>query len=206
MKTERLDRERAERELEIGAQMNPGRWVEHSRNVAAACAYIAGRCPHLDEEKAYIYGLLHDIGRSGGMTSEKHLLDGYRYCIRYGWEKAAQICMTHAYMIQDVDTTIGLFDVTEQEFDFMRNFIRDAVYDDYDLLVQLCDSLALPNGFCLLEKRFVDVTMRYGVFPVTVPRWKKTFEIKDKFEAVIGCSVYSLLPGVVETTFSDIVN
>lgn len=206
MATERLDRERAERELERGSKMNPGKWADHSRYVAAACRYIAEKCPHLDPDQAYIYGLLHDIGRSGGLTSEKHLLDGYRYCIRFGWEKAAQICMTHAFVIQDVATSIGVFDVSEEEYLFMKNFIENALYDDYDLLVQLCDSLALPNGFCLLEKRFVDVTMRYGVFPATVPRWKQTFAVKEKFEKIAGCSIYSLLPGVVDTTFSDIVS
>ena len=38
----------------------------------------------------------------------------------------------------------------------METFVKNAVYDDYDRLVQLCDALALPSGFCLLEKRFVD--------------------------------------------------
>ena len=49
-------------------------------------------------------------------------------------------------------------------------------------LVQLCDSLALPTGFCLLEKRFVDVALRYGTHPATVLRWKKILEIKEYFE------------------------
>lgn len=76
-------------------------------------------------------------------------------------------------MIQDINTSIGTFDVSEEDFLFMKNFVANAVYDDYDLLVQLCDSLALPTGFCLLEKRFVDVTIRYGAHPFTVDRWKK---------------------------------
>ncbi len=63
-----------------------------------------------------------------------------------------------------------------------------------------CDSLALPTGFCLLEKRFVDVTIRYGVHPATVDRWKKIMEIKELFDRKAGCSVYSLLPGIVENS------
>ena len=82
----------------------------------------------------------------------------------------------------------------------METFVANAVYDDYDRLVQLCDSLALPTGFCLLEKRFVDVTIRYGVHPATIDRWKRILEIKALFEAQIGCSVYTLLPGVVENS------
>ncbi len=83
----------------------------------------------------------------------------------------------------------------------MKKFVANAVYDDYDRLVQLCDALAMPTGFCLLEKRFVDVTIRYGVHPATINRWKKILEIKDLFEKQIGRSIYTLLPGVVENSF-----
>jgi hypothetical protein len=30
-------------------------------------------------------------------------------------------------------------------------------------LIQICDSLATDYGFVILEKRFVDVTRRYGI-------------------------------------------
>lgn len=40
----------------------------------------------------------------------------------------------------------------------------------------------MPTGFCLLEKRFVDVTIRYGVHPFTVDRWKKILQLKTFFE------------------------
>ena len=59
----------------------------------------------------------------------------------------------------------------------------------------------MPSGFCLLEKRFVDVTMRYGVHPATIDRWKKILEIKERFEDQIGFSIYALLPGVMENSF-----
>lgn len=54
----------------------------------------------------------------------------------------------------------------------------NAVYDDYDRLAHLCDALAMSTGFCLLEKRFVDVTIRYGIHAATMDRWKKILEIK----------------------------
>ncbi len=83
----------------------------------------------------------------------------------------------------------------------MKEFVVNAVYDDYDRLVQLCDALAIPAGICLLGKRFVDVTIRYGVHPATIDRWKKILEIKKLFEEQIGCLIYTLLPGVVENSF-----
>lgn len=195
-----FNRQTAELALEEAAKSNPGAWTDHSRYVAQACRNIALRCRHLSAGQAYLFGLLHDIGRYAGVSSEKHLIDGYRYCMERGWEKAAQICISHAFMIQDIGTAIGEFDVSEVDYLFMKEFVANAVYDDYDRLVQLCDSLALPTGFCLLEKRFVDVTIRYGVHPATIDRWKKILEIKALFEKETGCSVYSLLPGIVENS------
>ena len=159
----KLDRKRAELELERAGKLNPGKWTDHSRYTAQACENIAARCDGMSPDTAYCYGLLHDIGRYAGVTSEKHLIDGYRFC--------------------------------------MEHFVKNAVYDDYDRLVQLCDSLALPSGFCLLEKRFVDVALRYGTPPVMAERWRRTLEIKEMFDEKINGFIYELLPGVEENTF-----
>lgn len=67
-----LSRQTAEAALQEAAQSNPGAWVEHSRYVAKACKNMAEHCKHLSAEKAYVYGLIHDIGRYAGVTSEKH--------------------------------------------------------------------------------------------------------------------------------------
>lgn len=191
----------AEEALRQAHESNPGPWADHSRYVASACERIAMHCPHLDADKAYIYGLLHDIGRHAGVSSERHLIDGYRYCMERGWEKAAQICISHAFMVKDISSSIGIFDMPPEDKAFMAEFIRMAVYDDYDHLVQLCDALALSTGFCLLEKRFVDVAIRYGTHPATVERWKTVLNIKTYFEGIICCSIYDLLPEVVENSF-----
>ncbi|TXJ11084.1 HD domain-containing protein [Brachyspira aalborgi] len=196
-----LNIERAEYELNKAYKSNPTAWTEHSKYVAKACRIIAEKCEDLDEEKAYIYGLLHDIGRYAGITSEKHLIDGYKYCINYGWEKLAQICISHAFMIQDIETAIGEFDMSEEDYNFIKEFIKNAKYDDYDLLIQLCDSLAMTNGFCILEKRFIDVAIRYGTFKHSSLRWKKIFDIKKYFENKIGISIYKLLPNIRESIF-----
>lgn len=197
----RLTKETAEKALEEAYASNPGPWADHSRYVALACWNIARRCPDLNENDAYIYGILHDIGRYAGVTSEKHLIDGYRYCTERGWEKAAQICISHAYMIQDIASSISVFDIPAEDKAFLADFVKNAVYDDYDRLVQLCDALALPTGFCLLEKRFVDVALRYGVHPAMPDRWRAVLAIKAHFEEKMGCSIYACLPGAAENSF-----
>ena len=79
----------AEASLVWAGQQNPGNWVEHSRFVALACKNIAARCEDMDADRAYCFGLLHDIGRYAGVSSERHLIDGYHFCMERGWEKAA---------------------------------------------------------------------------------------------------------------------
>ena len=76
--------------------------------------------------------------------------------------------------------------------------------DSYDRLIALCDSLALPEGFCLIEKRLVDVALRHGINEYTVERWRSVFALQNEFEKIIGDSIYNLLPGVVETTFNSV--
>ena len=54
--------------------------------------------PNLDENKAYIIGLLHDIGRRVGIVNiPKHVYEGYKYSTDKGWDEVAKICMTHSY-------------------------------------------------------------------------------------------------------------
>lgn len=196
------DRQTAEQVLCEAGRLNPGAWIEHSRYTALACEAIAFRCSSMDSEKAYVLGLLHDIGRRVGIVSERHMLEGYHYCIEKHWKEAAKICITHSFVIQDIKTSIGVWDISVSDYEFMKQFIQTVIYDKYDKLVQLCDSLALPTGFCLLEKRFVDVACRYGVNDYIVPRWRATFEIKNYFESLINGCIYDLLPGVRENTFS----
>ena len=105
-------------------------------------------------------------------------------------------------MIKDISTSIGIFDMPIEDKEFVARYVKEAVYDDYDYLVQLCDALALPTGFCLLEKRFVDVTIRYGInIRLRLNAGKQYLDIKESFEKKMGCSIYDCLPGVIENSF-----
>ena len=113
-----------------------------------------------------------------------------------GLDEAARVCLTHSFPVKDIEADIAKKDITAEQYDFIKSFLDSIEYDDLDRLIILCDALADAKGFCILEKRFVDTTRRYGICPFTVDRWNKTFEYKEYFEAKAGCSVYSLLPGI----------
>ncbi|MBN1373481.1 MAG: HD domain-containing protein [Anaerolineaceae bacterium] len=180
---------------------NPGPWERHSWFVGRAAQAIATRVPGLDPDAAFILGYLHDLGRGQGVTDMRHVLDGYTLLAEGGYSNAARISLTHSFPIQKLEAVAGKWDCSPQELEFIRAALADCEYDLYDRLIQLCDSIALPSGFCLIEKRLMDVALRHGVNEYSVPRWKAYLSIQREFEDQIGQSIYRVLPGVVENTF-----
>lgn len=199
--------EQAEAWLQDGVKRNPGLWDNHSRYVGQAARAIAERIPELDPEKAQVLGMLHDIGRRFGSTGNLHIADGYDFMMELGYPEVARICLTHSFPYQDIDSCFGSWNVDpERDGNSARKrmgeLLSQITYDRYDRLIQLCDALAMGTGFCLLEKRWVDVAMRYGPNQYMIPKWRATYEIKDELEKRMGISIYDLLPGVKENTFA----
>ncbi|MGM9551290.1 MAG: HD domain-containing protein [Clostridia bacterium] len=192
--------ETALKELEKGYEINPTRWVDHARYTGEAARNIAASAG-LDIEKAYVLGLLHDIGRRFGFSGIRHIVDGYNYAMEKGWDSVARISMTHSFAKNVPTINPSMMDLTKEEYEFTKNYLSSIQYDDYDILMHLCDNVALHSGYVLMEKRMVDISMRHGVHEGTVKRWESLFEIKNYFEKKMGHSIYSVLPGVVENTF-----
>jgi hypothetical protein len=191
----------AEQYLREAGACNPGPWVDHSRYVAHAAQRIAAHIPGLNQEAAYILGLLHDIGRQAGVSDMRHVIDGYHLMMAYGYSSVARICLTHSFPLKDIRCMAGNWDGTVEDAAFLRDYLNQISYDTYDRLIQLCDALALPDGFCLIEKRMIDVALRRGINDCTPAKWQATFDIQHSFEQQIGHSIYALLPGVMENTF-----
>ena len=187
--------ENAIMELELAGQLNPGPWTSHSYNVAQAAKIIAENC-NMDSEKAFVCGLLHDIGRRTGIAAVRHIIDGYDYAVSKGWNEVARVCLTHSFPVKDIEADIGKKDISQEQYTFIKEYLDRLEYDDYDKLIILCDALADANGFCILEKRFIDTTRRYGIYPFSIDRWNKTYEYKEYFEKIIGKYLYSLLPDI----------
>jgi len=146
-------------------------------------------------------GYLHDIGRRAGAADMRHTLDGYYFLMEKGFDSAARICITHVFPLKHINSVAGKWDCTKQELDFLDEYLSKIEFDEYDRLIQLCDAIALPSGYCLVEKRLMDVAQRHGVNEFSVPRWKAFLDIQKEFESAIGQPIYKVLPGVVENTF-----
>ena len=194
-------RKEAEDILSEAQALNPGPWVQHSINTAEAAKIIASYHAHLNADIAFIFGYLHDIGRREGVTDMRHVIDGYHFMDEIGFPDVARICMTHSFPVADAHYVAGKWDCSDAEFEFVQDLISGIAFTTYDKLIQLCDALALPTGYCLIEKRIIDVALRHGVSAYSVPRWQAYFKIQREFEKAIGRSIYQVLPGVIENTF-----
>jgi HD domain len=193
--------------LRQAGERNPGPWLDHSRVTAGAAQSIAARYPGLEPDRAYVLGLLHDLGRGAGgpgVPDVRHILDGYRLLEERGFHECARVCLTHSFPIKQVDAFASNWDCPPEEREFVQHYLDATEYTAYDQLVQLCDALALPVGPCLIEKRLVDIALRHGFNTLTLDKWRAIFDIERKFSTSIGGSIYDVLPGVIETTFGSL--
>jgi hypothetical protein len=194
-------RSQAEAFLQEAAGRNPGPWVAHSVLVAQAAETIAGCIPGLDPDMAYTLGLLHDVGRREGVAGMRHVIDGYRFLMAGGFDGAARVCLTHSYPLKNVASGSAVWDGTQEEYDFVQAYLDGIEYSLYDRLIQFCDGVSMATGYCLIEKRMVDVALRYGINEHSVAKWRAFLEVKDELDRLAGKPVYSLLQGIVEHTF-----
>ena len=184
-------REEAERMIKEAEAINPGPWGDHCR-VAAHCAEcIAARCEGMDPDKAYVVGLLHDIGRRFGGRHLGHVADGYSYMMSLGYDEVARICLTHSFNNQSMDGYIGKIDTTEEELKLIRTELAKVSMDDYDRLIQLCDALAGAEGVLDMEERMGDVKRRYGYYPED--KWNINLELKKWFEDRMHADLYAVV-------------
>ena len=182
--------EEAKKILKDSEPLNPGPWGNHCRLVAL-CAEKIAAAVGLDENKAYVCGLLHDIGRRFGVRHLGHVTDGYFYMMSLGFDEVAKICLTHSFPCNSIDEYIGNFDITAEELNLLQEKLKSVEFDDYDRLIQLCDSLAGGESIMTIEERMNDVKNRYGFYPKA--KWNKNLEIKDYFEEKLGKDIYSVI-------------
>ena len=186
-----MRRDEAELLLDEARQMNDGGWVRHSYNVAYLAEKIAELC-NMDIEKAYCYGLIHDIGRRSGKIQASHIIEGYKYMQEKGYCEEARICLTHTFQYKNTEAIYDNWDCEEKEIEIVKKYLDNIEYNDYDRLIQLCDALTLEKGYCEAEKKMVSSVMKFGFKKLTLKKWKAILELKEYFDAKTGIDIYCL--------------
>lgn len=173
--------------LKEAEKLNPGPWGNHSRTAAHCAERISALCS-MNSDKAYVLGLLHDIGRRFGKRHLGHVSDGYTYMMSLGYDDVARICLTHSFNGQKIEGYIGDFDTTEEETELIKTKLQEVQFDDYDKLIQLCDAISGAEGVMNIVDRMNDVRMRYGAYDSD--KWNTNLALKEYFEQKMGKDLY----------------
>lgn len=192
-----MNRKDAEKILKEAVKINPGKWYEHSLNVALVSERLA-EALKLDKDFAYVCGLLHDIGRIKKGIGLKHVIDGFNYLNSLGYPDIARYALTHTFIIKDVHSSCAMWDITEEEGKIIQDNLDKIDYDLYDEIIQIADHMGDANGIVTIERRLIDVHLRKGFTSDTLTTWKKLFSLQDKIETILDYSIYSLFPEIKE--------
>lgn len=191
-------------------------YEKHSRDVARVCETVAKKAG-MDSDLAYAKGLLHDVYKSlerdnevtveinGEMVpSMTHPFNGYRLLMEKNFPEAARTALTHTfYNIYEV--LDGGFDsrLLPEDSAFLKKWISENEYDDYDKLTQLADNMASWKGIMTIDDRFCDILSRH---PVSNPQsgLRKLYELKDYFDEKIHGNIYELFRDeICETAITE---
>ncbi|WMJ87498.1 HD domain-containing protein [Anaerocolumna sp. MB42-C2] len=183
----------AENKLIMGQPYNYGH-IQNAANIAYKIAKLCG----MDGNKAYVYALLHDIGRFEICDSKgeldfsdkhRHPIVGYKILISLGLTDEANICITHAFL--------GKINKYRELYEEEENLIVDKIlsqpFDDYDLLIQLADEMSVVAGYSALETRFARKIMEDGFREEYLEELNQLCKIKDYFDNKMNGNVYELV-------------
>ena len=122
----------------------------------------------------------------------RHAIEGFNFLIGIGFDEGARICLTHTFQYKDVEAIYDNWDCSNEEKQFVAEYLENIVYDDYDKLIQLCDALSLATGYCYAEKKMVNSVLKFGLKETTINKWKAILELKEYFDMKIAGDIYSL--------------
>ncbi len=167
-------------------------YVTHCRYVGRLAGMIAGELG-LDPEYAEVLGTLHDIGRK--LEPARHVYAGYVHLRERGYPDYADICLTHSYLMNDIDCTAGrTYPRDREEFPFLERFVREHQNTPYDEIIQVCDLLCTSAGGLTLEQRLQDIESRKGRHAKSQYHYEMAKAQKERIEAQLGHSIYDFYP------------
>ena len=150
----------------------------------------------MDEDYAKTLGYIHDIGKRFGKRLS-HGIAGYNYILELGYdEKYANICIIHSYLNNDINCVAGgIPNPNSDKYSFKKDFIANHKYSIYDKIINLCDLLC-KQKVMTIDKRLIDLIIRYGAHTNTQYHITKAYELKEYFDILLGYNIYDLFPEI----------
>ncbi len=178
--------------LHIGKKESFGHYLRVAQNAEG----IAKCLPHLNPEKAYIMGLLHDYGQVDEAKDHHffHGLIGYQKLCALGYDEAARAALVHSFFEHENITP-------ERYHSYDANAIRECAhllsltpFDDYDRLVHLADLMAVGEKATTIERRFEYLAATYRINEEMVKdKFALACNLKHYFDNLCGRDVYDIL-------------
>lgn len=165
----------------------------HCKSVAEIAATIADKTGVLDNNQAYVMGLLHDCGRIKDEYAlhQYHGIVGFNLMNEMGYSKLARICITHSFVDKQID--LDFMPHPRKDMLFCQSFLDKIEYDDYDRLIQLADNMNNLGETCTFEQRCQSLSERYHVpYEKFLPELRLLNINKKYFDDLCGCDIYKL--------------
>ena len=168
----------------------------HYLRVAQNARILALKIPHLNPDKAYIMGLMHDYGQIDE-TKDKHLfhgLIGYQKLLKLGYDEAARACLVHSFFEWEDITPERYHSYDKDSIICCSNILKERPFDDYDRLVHLADLMATGSKLTTIEMRFEYLAATYRINEIIIKdKYELACRLKHYFDELIGEDVYNIL-------------
>ena len=200
-KGEILSIEKAYSFLEDAPRKNKDLWIKHSINVAIVAERLAEQLK-LDSKKAYVLGLIHDIGRrKKEHVGLRHIIEGYNFLEEQGYKEEARVCLTHTFYSRSLvkpNLTKENTNLTRNEIEFISDYINKNGFNIYDKILQIADNMGSATGINTVERRRTESMLRYGITDVSEKNLREIFKVQNEIEEKLGFSLYKIFPEVAD--------
>jgi putative nucleotidyltransferase with HDIG domain len=170
----------------------------HSKIVATAANTIAKRLSCIEPDKAYTYGLMHDIGKFYIQDDQmyKHPRIGYEL-LKNEYSDIAEICITHSFPdMRSFEHILRYCKNDENEASKIFTILEKIKTNDYVELIQLCDKVSGVDSYSSISAKLAWYAETYHIDnddPVTALYRSRLEAIKSKFDKLARIDVYKLL-------------
>lgn len=196
-----LSIEKAYSFLEDAPRKNKELWIKHSVNVAIVAERLAEQLK-LDSKKAYVLGLVHDIGRrKKEHVGLRHIIEGYNFLEEQGYKEEARVCLTHTFYSKNLvkpNLTKANTNLTRNEIEFISDYINKNGFNIYDKILQIADNMGSATGINTVERRRTESMLRYGITDVSEKNLREIFKAQNEIEEKLGFSIYKIFPEVTD--------
>lgn len=193
--------EKAYNLLEINSLKNNDELMQHSLNVAIVAERLADELG-LSGKKAYILGLIHDIGKSQvNKKGIRYILEGYNFLYELGYEKEARVCLTHYFYDNKLVKKILLqnnSEFTDDEIKFITSYINKNGFDMYDKILQIADNMGGKNYIMTIERKRVELILEEGLSDLTEEILRGIYNIQEEIELRLNHSIYRAFPEICD--------